>query len=101
MSATSSVRDPIRSAEPAFGRLEASKGGPTIAGPRFIPMFRGGGFTMLLALGVVLAVGWVLAFFVLHVTAIAIHVLAFGAALCAIVHFIHVRHTHHRPQPRL
>lgn len=56
---------------------------------------------MLLALGVVLAIGWVLAFLVLHVTAAPIHVLALGAVLCAIVQFIHVRHTRHRPHPRL
>jgi hypothetical protein len=56
---------------------------------------------MLLALGVVLGIGWVLAFLVLHVTAAPIHALALGAVLCAIVQFIHVRRAHHRPQPRL
>jgi len=38
---------------------------------------------------------------VLHVSAIAIHVVALGAVLCAIVHFIQVRQVHRRPQPRL
>ncbi|HZL18381.1 MAG TPA: hypothetical protein VFG23_11620 [Polyangia bacterium] len=56
---------------------------------------------MLLALAVVLGVGWILAFFVLHVTAVAIHVLALGAVLCAVVQFIHIRPTHHHPHPRL
>ncbi len=56
---------------------------------------------MLLALAAVLAIGWFLAFFVLHVSAIAIHVLALGAVLCAVVQFIHVRRVQHRPQPRL
>ncbi len=56
---------------------------------------------MLLALAAVLAIGWILAFFVLHVSAIAIHVVALGAVLCAIVHFIQVRQVHRRPQPRL
>lgn len=56
---------------------------------------------MLVALGVVLAIGWVLAFLVLHVTAAPIHVLALGAVLCVIVQFIQVRHTRHRSQRRL
>jgi hypothetical protein len=56
---------------------------------------------MLLALAVVLGFGWILAFFVLHVTALAIHVLALGAVLCAVLQFIHVRHAHHPPHPRL
>jgi hypothetical protein len=56
---------------------------------------------MLLALAAVLGIGWILAFFVLHVTNIAIHVLALGAVLCAVLQFINVRHTHHRPHPRL
>ena len=56
---------------------------------------------MLLALAAVLGIGWILAFFVLHVTNIAIHVLALGAVLCAVVQFINVRHTHHRPHSRL
>jgi hypothetical protein len=47
---------------------------------------------MLIALAAVLAVGWILAFFVLHVTTIAIHTLAFGAVLGLLVHFIRVRH---------
>jgi hypothetical protein len=47
---------------------------------------------MLIALAAVLAVGWILAFFVLHVTTLAIHTLAFGAALGVLVHFIRVRH---------
>jgi hypothetical protein len=46
---------------------------------------------MLIALAAVLAVGWILAFFVLHVTTIAIHTLAFGAALGVLVHFIRAR----------
>jgi len=56
---------------------------------------------MLLALAAVLAIGWILAFFVLHVSTIAIHVLALGAVLCAVVHFIHVRRVQQSPQPRL
>lgn len=56
---------------------------------------------MLLALGVVLGIGWILSVFILHVTNVAIHVLALGAVLCAVVQFIHVRHTHRRPHPRL
>lgn len=47
---------------------------------------------MLIALAAVLAMGWMLAFFVLHVTTIAIHTLAFGAVLGVLVHFIRVRH---------
>jgi hypothetical protein len=47
---------------------------------------------MLLALGAILAVAWILAFLVLHVTTIAIHTLAFGAVLSVAVRFIHVRH---------
>jgi hypothetical protein len=56
---------------------------------------------MLLALAAVLGIGWILAFLVLHVTTIAIHALAFGAVLSAVVHFIHVRRVHHRPSPRV
>jgi hypothetical protein len=64
-------------------------------------MFQAREVPMLLALAAVLGIGWILAFFVLHVTTIAIHVLALGAVLCAVVQFINVRHTHHRPHPRL
>jgi hypothetical protein len=53
---------------------------------------------MLLALAAVLAVGWILAFFVLDVTSIAIHTLAFGAVLGLLVHFIRVRR-HPGPAP--
>jgi hypothetical protein len=47
---------------------------------------------MLIALAAFLAMGWILAFFVLHVTTIAIHTLIFAAAVSVLVHFIHVRH---------
>ena len=46
---------------------------------------------MLIALAASLTVGWVLAFFVLHVTTIAIHTLVFAAGVSVLVHFIHVR----------
>jgi len=46
---------------------------------------------MLIALAAVLAMGWILAFFVLDVTTIAVHTLAFGAVLSALVHFIQIR----------
>jgi len=46
---------------------------------------------MLIALAAFLAMGWILAFFVLHVTTIAIHTLLFGAGVSVLVHFIHVR----------
>jgi len=44
---------------------------------------------MLIALAAFLAMGWILAFFVLHVTTIAIHTLVFGAGVSLLVHFIH------------
>src|ERR1700722_6055243 len=68
---------------------------------RFVPTFAIREVPMLLALAAVLGIGWILAFFVLHVTNIAIHVLALGAVLCAVLQFINVRHAHHRPHPRL
>jgi hypothetical protein len=46
---------------------------------------------MLIALAAVLAFVWVMAFFVYHVTFVAIHTLAFGAAVALLVHFIQVR----------
>ena len=45
---------------------------------------------MLIALAAALAMGWILAFFVLHVTTVAIHTLVFGAGVMVLVHFIHV-----------
>lgn len=52
---------------------------------------------MLLALAAILAILWIVSFLILHVSQIAIHVLIFGAALCAFVHLIRVRRVHHRP----
>ena len=46
---------------------------------------------MLIALAALLAIGWILAFFVLNVTTIAIHTLVFGAGVCLLVHFIRIR----------
>jgi hypothetical protein len=46
---------------------------------------------MLIAMAAFLTMGWILAFFVLHVTTIAIHTLIFGAAVSVLVHFIRVR----------
>lgn len=45
---------------------------------------------MLIALAAALAVIWILAFFVFHLTSAAIHTLAFGAAVAVLVHFIRV-----------
>jgi hypothetical protein len=101
MSAISPVRDPFVLPFPTSQGPARRPGGPTIADRWFVPIFGTEEITMLLALAAVLAIGWFLAFFVLHVSAIAIHVLALGAVLCAVVQFIHVRRVHHRPQPRL
>ncbi len=46
---------------------------------------------MFLALAVLLALGWVLGFVVLHVTSVAIHTLIILAALSALLHMIKVR----------
>jgi hypothetical protein len=56
---------------------------------------------MLIALAAFLAVGWILAFFVLNVTTIAIHTLVFGAVVSALVHFIHVRAVSRPPKAPL
>ena len=47
---------------------------------------------MLIALAAFLTMGWILAFFVLHVKTLAIHTLVFGAGVSVLVHFIRVRH---------
>jgi|SRR5580698_7461867 len=90
--------DPFRR---AFAPSPAASEWLGIVQTRFVPMFAIREVPMLLALAAVLGIGWILAFFVLHVTNIAIHVLALGAVLCAVVQFINVRHTHHRPHSRL
>ena len=56
---------------------------------------------MLIALAAFLAVGWILAFFVLHVTTIAIHTLVFGAGVSLLAHFIHVRSVGRPPRAPL
>jgi hypothetical protein len=56
---------------------------------------------MLIALAAFLAMGWILAFFVLHVTAIAIHTLVFAAGVSLLVHFIHVRRVGRAPKAPL
>jgi hypothetical protein len=53
---------------------------------------------MLIALAAFLAMGWILAFFVLHVTTIAIHTLVFGAGVSVLVHFIHVHRVGRPPR---
>ena len=53
---------------------------------------------MLIALAAFLAIGWILAFFVLHVSAIAIHTLVFGAGVSVLVHFIHVHRVGRPPR---
>jgi hypothetical protein len=55
---------------------------------------------MLIALAFALAVLWILAFFVFHVSFAAIHTLAFGAAVAVLVHFIRI-HRVHRIRQRL
>jgi hypothetical protein len=52
---------------------------------------------MLLALAAILAVLWIVSFLILHVSQVVVHVLLFGAAVCALLHFIRVRRVHHRP----
>ena len=56
---------------------------------------------MLIALAAVLFLGWILAFFVLHVTTIAIHTLVFGAGMSALAHFIHIRRVGRHPRAPL
>jgi len=56
---------------------------------------------MLIALAAFLALGWILAVFVLHVTTIAIHTLVFGAVVSVLVHFIHVRQVGRPPRAPL
>jgi hypothetical protein len=56
---------------------------------------------MLIALAAFLAMGWILAFFVLHVTTIAIHTLVFGAGVSLLVHFIHVHRLGRPPRAPL
>jgi len=56
---------------------------------------------MLIALAAFLAMGWILAFFVLHVTTLAIHTLVFAAGVSLLVHFIRVRHVARPPRARL
>jgi hypothetical protein len=46
---------------------------------------------MLLALAVILLTSWILAFVILHVSALAVHLLLAFAVLCALVHTIRVR----------
>jgi hypothetical protein len=46
---------------------------------------------MLLVLAVIFATAWILAFAVLHVSAVAVHVLLALAVLSALVHTIHLR----------
>ena len=46
---------------------------------------------MLLALAILLAVGWVVAFLVLHVTSFAIHVLLLFALAALVVHLVRGR----------
>jgi len=53
---------------------------------------------MLIALAAFLAMGWILAFFVLHVTAFAVHTLLFGAGVSVLVHFIHVHRVGRPPR---
>ena len=53
---------------------------------------------MLIALAAFLTIGWVLAFFVLHVTTIAIHTLVFGAGVSLLLHFIHVHQVGRPPR---
>jgi uncharacterized MnhB-related membrane protein len=45
---------------------------------------------MLIALAAVLAVIWILAFLVLHVTFVAIQTLILGAAAAVLLHFIRI-----------
>jgi|HubBroStandDraft_5_1064220.scaffolds.fasta_scaffold26488_2 hypothetical protein len=52
---------------------------------------------MLLALAAVFAIGWILAFLVEHVTTTSIHVLALGAVVSTLVHFVRVRRVRHVP----
>ena len=56
---------------------------------------------MLIALAAFLALGWILAFFVLHVTTIAIYTLVFGAGVSLLVHFIHVHRVGRPRKPPL
>jgi hypothetical protein len=46
---------------------------------------------MLLILAAVLAIAWIVAFAILHVTGVAIHVLAILAATSLLIHFIRPR----------
>ena len=46
---------------------------------------------MLLALAILLAVGWVVAFIVLHVTSFAIHILLLFAFAALVVHLLRGR----------
>jgi hypothetical protein len=54
---------------------------------------------MLLALAVLFAFIWVMAFLVYSVTGAAIHVLLLAAAVSAVVHFIRVRRVGRREPP--
>jgi len=53
---------------------------------------------MLIALAALLTMGWILAFFALHVTTLAIHTLLFGAGVSVLVHFIHARQVGRLPR---
>ena len=53
---------------------------------------------MLIALAAFLTIGWILAFFVLDVSAIAIHTLVFGAGVSVLVHFIRVHRVGRPPR---
>jgi hypothetical protein len=55
---------------------------------------------MLIPLAAFLAMGWIVAFFILDVNTIAIHTLVLGAALSVLVHFIHIRRVGGRPDAR-
>ena len=52
---------------------------------------------MLLALAAILAMGWILAFLMAHVTTPSIHVLALAAVVSALVHFVRARRLRHVP----
>jgi hypothetical protein len=46
---------------------------------------------MLLAIGILLVIGWLTGFFVLHVTSFAIHVLLVFAVIAIVVHLMRGR----------
>jgi hypothetical protein len=75
--------------------------GATLAAEAFVLRSGKRRILMLIALAAFLTMGWILAFFVLDVTTLAVHTLVFAAGVSVLVHFIHVHRVARPPRAPL